>query len=220
MKTSHFNWDYAVENTNVEDFLSGGESLWGYNQGFENEGRQHWLRYLKAFPKPADSKLKVCELGFGAGVDLQLLKESGQLQYIEMYGVDVTTKFCQHAALKFPEIKVTQINGYDIPFPDKFFDVLYMRHVLEHQENYRWQLREAFRVTSKELFINFFIPLTSEPVDEIVFDNIFYHNKYSRKLLETFCDKYGWEITNTHTYVKRKDEADYVDQVVVLRRKS
>ena len=216
MKTSHFNWDYAVESTNVEDFLSGGESLWGTNQGFDNEGRQQWLRYVQAL----EPGTKVCELGFGAGVDFQLLKDAGQLSKLTMHGLDVTAKFCQHAALKFPEVTITHINGYDIPFPDKYFDVFYMRHVLEHQENYRWQLREAFRVTAKEMVINFFISLTNEPVDEICFDNIFYHNKYSRALFSSFCNRYGWDFAESTVHVMRKDETDYVDQFVLLRRLS
>jgi len=214
MKNNHFNWDYALEGVNVNEFLSGGTSLWGKNQGFDNVGRQHWLSYVQALSRP----IKICELGFGGGVDFQLLKDAGELSSIDMYGLDVTMKFCQHAALKFPEIKVTHINGEDIPFADKFFDVFYMRHVLEHQKNYRWQLREAFRVTAKEMVINFFLPLTDAMVDEIKFDNIFYHNQYSKPLFEKFCNKYGWEIVSDTNHVTHIDDVEYTDEVVILRR--
>jgi len=211
MKSNHFNWSYLFEDSSVDSFLKE-ERHWGQGQGPDNPGRQAWLNRVKALSRPAI----IGELGPGIGVDYGLLQDSGLLSGITYHALDVTPEFCVHLAKTYPDLKVTNINGYDIPFTDCYFDVFYMRHVLEHQENYRWQLREIFRVTRNEIFINFFLPLTESPADNIKFDNIFYHNQYSKTLFEKFCSKYGWVINSDTTNTTIIDDVEYSDEIVVL----
>jgi len=221
MKTNHFNWSNLFKEKNPGEFLAGDGTLWGEGQGPDNPGRIEWLKIGNQIRNTTTNskKIKIGELGFGAAIDFQMWKNNGLLKStpnstIEYYGLDVTPEFCALAASNHPEMKVTLINGYDIPYHTHFFDCFYMRHVLEHQENYRWQLREVFRVTKENIIINFFIPLSDLDFDEIKYDDIFYHNKLSKKLFYKFCNKYGWEEERTVTHITENS----TDQVLILRR--
>lgn len=213
MKNRGYNWSYLFEDSAVDGFLKD-DRLWGQAQDASNPGRQAWLRHVTNTPKP----VIVGELGPGIGTDYKLVSDNADMSGVTYHALDVTPEFCTHLAKTYPNLKVTLVDGYNLPFTSQYFDLFYMRHVLEHQENYRWQLREVFRVTSKEIFITFFLPLTGEPVDEISFDNVFYHNKYSFSLFEKFCNKYKWGVAESTNYVSKVGDVDYTDQVVILRR--
>ncbi|MFN3531096.1 MAG: methyltransferase domain-containing protein [Candidatus Brocadia sp.] len=204
----HFNWDKLLENKKVEDFLVSNE-LWGENQGTNNRGRITWLEYLKN--KISERKIRLLEIGFGSGIDYKMLDRAGILDKsaIDYYGVDVTKKFVEYAHQYLPKMKSFLIDGYHLPFDDKYFDVVYLRHVLEHQIHYRPLLSEVFRVCRGEVFINFFIELSDSESDEIRFDGNWFHNTYSRKRFYSFAQECGFN-PNELTVYRTEDKTDAI----------
>jgi len=211
----HFNWDRLLENKNLEDFLVSKE-LWGENQGVENPGRVTWRKYLKR--KISNQKVRLLEIGFGAGIDYRALEKEGILDAdkVEYFGADVTQKFVEYARNNLPKMKPYLIDGYSLPFEDKYFDLVYIRHVLEHQTHYRQLLSEALRVSKDEVFIIFFIELSEDASDRISFDGTWYHNTYSRKLFYKFVQELGFGIQELAAFHKNRK----TDQVLILTRKS
>ncbi len=212
---NHFNWDKLMKGKNIEDFLSSPE-LWGAGQGPDNPGRIAWRQYLET--KSADKQIRVLEVGFGSGIDYKTLESTGILDtgQIEYYGVDVTEAFVDYAQKHFHKMKSFLIDGYHLPFDNNYFDVVYLRHVLEHQTHYKDLLSEVFRVCRGEVFIIFFIELSDSESDSINFDGTWYHNKYSRKLFQEFVNKHGFELNQLAIY----RTGDKTDQIFLCVRQS
>jgi SAM-dependent methyltransferase len=189
----HFQWDALMEKRKVEDFLAT-ENLWGQNQGAENAGRQAFRSYLQQ--KSMKGPQRLLEVGFGSGIDYQAINASGLIgdDKLEYHGADVTQKFVDHARLHFKNMKVCKIDGYHLPFDDGFFDIVYLRHVLEHQSHYDDLMAEIFRVCRGEVFIVFFIELAPIEADQISFDGTWYHNRYSLPRFAEFAAKHGFAV--------------------------
>lgn len=215
MKNTGFNWSNLFEDATPEKFLQE-HGLWGEGQGLDNPGRMFWIEYITKKIKDVTfynmEQFRFLEIGFGSGADYLNMDQHNLLDdpYIHYYGADVTPEFCQLAAKNMPKAKaITLINGTELPYEDNFFSIVYMRHVLEHQSNYRWLMRECFRICSDEIFINFFLPPTANETDDIHFDNVFYHNRYSKKLFINFCNKYNFKLWDEKIF-KRSNSTDNI----------
>lgn len=214
------NWSSLFEDKSPEEFLKS-EDQWGAGQHKDNPGRQFFINYLEEQVNNFNFKVlgtyRMLEIGFGSGIDYELIDETGllNLSYFNYFGADVTPEFCQLGAQTMPKaVAITLIDGYALPYTDGFFDLVYMRHVLEHQENYRFLMKEVFRVCKKQIIVNFFIPPTEKEVDEIFYDNVFYHNVYSKKLLISFVNKYKWKLAEEHMF--RKPES--TDNILIFEK--
>lgn len=212
----HFNWDKLMADRRVEDFLAS-DDLWGDHQDMDTPGRKVWRDYLRR--RLTDGQgVRLLEIGFGAGIDYRGLQRDGLLDEpgLDYYGADVTHKFVEHATAHYTKMKPHLIDGYKLPFPDGFFDVVYMRHVLEHQTHYAALLDEMLRVSRGEVFVIFFIPLTQSPDDQINFDGTWHNNHYSRLRFDQFIAERGWTADEIARFHFDTGYAD--DQLMVLRR--
>lgn len=216
------NWQYLFEDKEIKNFLNDG-GLWGEGQGPSNQGRIAWIDFLKKFYKDTGkTPIKILEIGFGAAIDFQTMEKEHLLRPdgpYEFTGADVTPQFIEFAARNFPKLNPILIDASTTPFEDKYFHITYARHVLEHQQNYRFLLREMFRITSDRVFLNLFLPLVpNTDLDSIHYDNVFYHNRYSRNLFEKFITKRGWCIAEENLYKNHvKEGVDTTDHTIVLR---
>ncbi len=90
---------------------------------------------------------KVLEVGAGDGSILWWLS---QMDFApQMYAVEIAESALQLIGQKaIPQLqKAVSFDGYSIPFPDNFFDLVILSHVLEHVEFERRLLREIRRVS-------------------------------------------------------------------------
>ncbi len=212
---NHFNWDKLMADRKVEDFLAA-DDLWGDHQDVDTPGRRVWRDYLRS--RLDQGEVRMLEIGFGAGIDYRGLERDGLLDRpgLDYYGADVTHKFVDHARRHYTHMKPNLIDGYRLPFPDGFFDVVYMRHVLEHQTHYADLLAEMLRVCRGEVFVIFFIPLSDSPNDQITFDGTWYNNAYSRLRFDQFIAARGYVAEEVARFHFETGYAD--DQVLILRR--
>ncbi len=95
---------------------------------------------------------KVCEVGCGEGSILQWLSSFNFAT--QLYGIDISKSGIERTSEKkiknIAELKI--FDGYTIPYPDKFFDLVVCSHVIEHVEHPRILLREIQRISKKQVF--------------------------------------------------------------------
>ena len=137
---------------------------------------------------------RILECGAGEGSILKFLDRSGL--FPELYAVEVSdSAIAQIKKRSLPSLKeVKKFNGYEIPFPDKAFDMAYCSHVIEHVEHPRLLLRELRRVSQLQVFE---IPLDySIDVDRNVRHFLSYGhiNVYTPSLFKFLLKSEGYEV--------------------------
>jgi ubiquinone/menaquinone biosynthesis C-methylase UbiE len=94
---------------------------------------------------------KVLDCGAGEGSVLSFLDRSGQFD--ELYGIDISSSGVAQVQKRNLRrlVEVQKFDGYEIPYPDGFFDLAYATHVIEHVEHPRLLLRELARVSKRQI---------------------------------------------------------------------
>jgi len=131
------------------------KSYAGQYTGSEAEWRMLGAKYkalnILELTKDIEPK-KVCEVGCGEGSILKWLSDSDFAE--QLYGIDISEsgieKTYEKRIKNVIELKV--FDGYNIPYPDHFFDLVVCSHVLEHVEHPRLLLREIKRVSRYQVF--------------------------------------------------------------------
>lgn len=126
-------------------------SLLGVNSIVPCQNEAYFLA-LNCYVEEQDVTLDV---GFGLGYGLNIMAIKAR----EVNGVDVDQKayeYCQGTVVnRNPRIKTLQVyNGYDLDFPDNYFDVVTCVDVIEHVEDYHKLINEMLRVSKKGVFLS------------------------------------------------------------------
>lgn len=159
-------WD---NNTNEEQMLGW---VGDYTASSKVVSRKHIIG--KRYKSILDCGAGLCSEYYGYKADGYKIKYSA---------IDGCEKFVERAKNVGINIVLAELDH--IPFPDNSFDVVYIRHVLEHLPRYEDALKEAIRVTKKEVVVVFFIPPTDKE-DAINFDGALYHNFYNKDKMVSF----------------------------------
>src|SRR5262245_19293246 len=115
---------------------------------------------------------RVLECGAGEGSILKYLDSCGAFE--ELYALEISDSgIAQIKKRNLSNLKeVRKFDGYEAPYPDKYFDMCYCSHVIEHVEHPRILLRELARVSNFQVFE---IPLEySVGIDKRVADFLSY----------------------------------------------
>jgi ubiquinone/menaquinone biosynthesis C-methylase UbiE len=103
-------------------------------------------------------------------------------------------------------IPMIQAEGHSIPVSDSSYDLVFSRHVLEHQLSFEPILEEMIRISSTLVAHTFFIKPTDQP-QELIWrksekDNL-YHTRYNIKDFENLLnanakvDRFEWKEINS-----------------------
>lgn len=94
---------------------------------------------------------KVLEVGAGDGNVLQALASHNFAQ--QYYALEISQSGLEQIQAKnIPHLQNAQLfDGYHIPYPDQYFDLVVLTHVLEHVEHERLLLREIKRVSKMQV---------------------------------------------------------------------
>ena len=126
---------------------------------------------------------KILEVGFGSADQYAIMKEFFIENSIEYTGVDYTEKFVQNAMRKYPEAGWQKGDVRKLKFPDEFFDVVIIFHVLEHQKGYKdvkKAIGELCRVSRRRVMIVWFRrPTFSHETKGGLGKDGFYYYKYN-----------------------------------------
>lgn len=180
-------WDHRSKE-NLDSFLRED------NEGINNPSRV-WL--------DDNIRGKVLDCGCGAGLEYEALHD-----VCDYTGMDFTTKMLEICRNRFPEGNFVEGNVYSIPFPDKSFDIVFCRHLLEHLEDPKKAIDEMKRV-GKRVIIVLFRPISEEHLTMI--DGITPDNNYDNKLLD-HLGEHKSILLGTEPYGHGKD---YFQQILI-----
>lgn len=88
----------------------------------------------------------ILELGCGEGHMLALMQQSKPQS---LYGFDVDMGVLHDASLRCPSAQISLMDGHQLAFPDRAFDLVVACEVLEHVSNPARVLEEARRTTRR-----------------------------------------------------------------------
>jgi pseudaminic acid biosynthesis-associated methylase len=157
--------------------------------------------------------IKILEVGCNIGNQLLTLQQMG---FSKLYGIELQSYAVENAKGRTKGINIIQGSGFDIPFKDGYFDLVYTSGVLIHISpvDIKEMLEEIHRCSRKYIWgFEYF----AEKFTEIKYrdhSNLLWKNNYAKLYLDQFDDmvlikekKYQY-IGNTN-----------VDSMFLLRRK-
>jgi ubiquinone/menaquinone biosynthesis C-methylase UbiE len=168
----HTWWDNNLSNKNTFKIFT--EWL-----GDDMAASRIWFRkYLKENPNYSS----ILDVGCGPAIDYYAYpKHNINIKYT---GVDSSIYLNERN--KKLGIEMIQSEAHNIPVKDSAYDIAYSRHVLEHQPDFRANLKELIRIGSK-LAVHIFFIKPSE-VNGIKYNSEMnlWHNSYNIKDIEQF----------------------------------
>lgn len=127
----------------------------------------------------------VLDSGCGPGTELRSYQNVGMdLKYV---GIDISEKMLKIARERNPDYLFVEGDVNRMPFADYSFEAVVLKHILEHLPYYQQALKEATRISSRIVVVNFFHMLW-------FFDYLakhkdgFWENWYSRRKFEKFIN--------------------------------
>lgn len=112
-------------------------------------------RFLKLLHSVDFGNKKVLELGPGPGGNLQ---EVLRQKPAELHGADISQRMIDLASqhLTDPRVRLTKIDGRRLPFPDRYFDIVFTATVLQHNTDeamLQQVLSEICRVSGDQVIL-------------------------------------------------------------------
>jgi len=152
---------------------------------------------------------KVLECGAGEGSILKHLDSVNMFN--ELYAVEISDSGIEQIEKRNLRslVEVKKFDGYQIPYPDNYFDMVYCSHVIEHVEHPRILLREIKRVSKYQVFE---VPLDySHNVDNNVKHFLSYGhiNIFTPSLFKFLIKSEGFNILNERYTHIRNDVLRY-----------
>ena len=95
--------------------------------------------------------LKILEVGSNVGFQLASLKN---LVFTSLYGIEIQRECVDNSKNLWTGIDIIQGSGFDIPFKENYFDLVFTNNVLIHisPNDIEKVLNEMYRVSSKYIY--------------------------------------------------------------------
>jgi SAM-dependent methyltransferase len=132
---------------------------------------------------------------------------------VEWVGVDVTAAMVAAARRLFPGVAVYQADAGHLPFPDQSFDVVLLRHVLEHLPYSLLEaaLAQAMRLARRAVVVDFYLPpaRVGPRRTEWVGEG-FLETRWLADDVEAPIRRGGWQVRERRTLSGASGESDEV----------
>lgn len=152
---------------------------------------------------------KIIEVGSGDGSILMWLDKWNFNRNI--YCVEISTSGIQQIRNRElgSVVEIKHFSGYDIPYPNDFFDLVICSHVVEHVEFPRLLLREIKRISKKQVFeipIDFSLTVDKKIDHFLSYGHI---NIYTPFLFRFLLKSEGFEIIRDKKGFYSKEDMKY-----------
>lgn len=154
------------------------------------------------------------DAGCGPATELTGYEESALR--IDYTGIDGSQRMLLRARQRHPGATFIRGSLGELPFADQSFDVVLLKHILEHQTDYRPLVRDAVRVSRRAVIINHFHRLLPLPWNVMLKDRRgFNNNWYARSKFEKFCNTLP---VARHDHYRTIGTAKQTAEIYVLHR--
>jgi len=176
------------------------ELMDNYDNYYHNKSETAW-RELCASRK-ADNIVKCCEgnifsrvLEIGAGEGAILQNLSNREFAKELYALEISSSGVEGIKNRgIPEMRdVSIFDGYSTNYPDNFFDLVILSHVVEHVEHPRLLLYEANRI-SRHVFVEVPLEDNLSIKENFVFNKVGHLNYYNPTTIRFLLQSSGFDI--------------------------
>ena len=153
---------------------------------------------------------RVLDVGCGPGA---MWTRYERLPGLTWAGADVTTKMLVVARQLFPSISVINADSGCLPFPSGSFEVVLLRHILEHLPEWlvKRTLEEGTRIASKAVVIDFYLPPAenrSRRVRRV--GEYFLETCWTVADIQAAMAKSGWHVIQRHVLTGKPGELESV----------
>ena len=184
-----------MNKTEQENFWAGAFGTeYSRRNSFDFEGWNAW--YLENFGKSKEAinhefltdlprDARILEVGCNVGQQLHCLQRMG---FTNLYGVELQPSAVEECHRRFPDLNVIVGSGFDLPFKDAFFDLVFTNGVLIHiaPDHLPKIMSEVYRCTGKYIWG---FEYYSETVKEIPYRgnrNVLWKANYRKMYLDAF----------------------------------
>lgn len=149
----------------------------------------------------------VLDIGCGTAIDYPRLTQLG-LKYM---GIDITPKFVARAKQLYPEMDVREGNVFNLTFPNRCFDVVYAKGLIQHLPpgTYPEALKSMWYITKTLLMFSTNCPFVGGPTVTVSNRTLggAFTNYYNYKEFIDYCNNilFGSRLTIKYGY-KAADE--------------
>lgn len=171
---SEFGDEYTKRNSgDWDDFY---KKQWGISRTELNS------EFLENIPKDA----KILEVGCNRANQLETLEKQG---FTNLWGLEIN-KTALNIARNNKNLNIVEGSGFDIPFKDNFFDVVFTSGVLIHisPENINKIISEVHRVSKKYIWGFEYFSENCEEIDYRGNDNKLWKNNFKKLYLDAFSE--------------------------------
>lgn len=160
-----------------------------------------------------DRAARVLEVGCNVGTQLVRLQRMG---FHDLYGIDVQAYAVQVARQQTKGINIITGSAFDIPFKDRFFDLVFTSGVLIHiaPDDLPDALREIHRCTRASIWGMEYYATEPTSVTYRGHDNLAWKQDFVQRYLDEFADL----LLVRQEFFKYRD-SDNVDTMFLLQKR-
>jgi len=171
-----------------------GKKLSNYASYYRWDNNRYWKSIISAIKK-YKIKGRILDTGCAFGFLLKRVKP----YFKEVHGIDIS-RFAIARAKKevpFAKLKIEDINTEELPYSDKYFNLITALDVLEHTESIEKSLRKIIKKLRDDGYLIISMPLTDTWAGRVfhIFDKDLSHISVpSRKELFSIIDRIGLKV--------------------------
>lgn len=157
------------------------DRLWQDNYGVTRTALNR--QFLEGIPADAS----ILEIGCNVGNQLLLLQDMG---YTNLHGVEIQSYAVRRARERVVSATVAEGSALDIPYPDRYFDLVFTSGVLIHiaPADLAGAIAEIYRVTKTWIWgAEYFAPEATE-INYRGHHDLLWKGDFSRRYLDQFRD--------------------------------
>ncbi len=177
-------------------------------ENFDKTGQKETRNAIEKFILDhSDKETKLLDAGCNTGIEgYRLITKGYKGKY---FGADSNNKAIEYAKYNLSSFKNIFLTASDLDkldFASKYFDIVLIKDIIEHQIHYKTILSKLNKLTNNYLILSLFIKLTPKNQDEIkLHPDGYYLNKYSKNKLLVFFAQQGFKKPKI-IYSDKQDE--------------
>ena len=156
---------------------------------------------------------RILEVGCNMGIQLNILKKMG---YLDLWGIELQDYAVEVARKRTRGLNIVKGTGFDIPFKNGFFDLVFTSGVLIHisPDDIDKVLDEMYRCTNKYIWgFEYFNPEGYKMINYRGQENLLWKTDFSKLFLSRFQD-----LKLVHKKIIKYTNNDNLDIMYLLEK--